>query len=59
MSMGFPLLINVSKGAKNRNRYNQVPHLSKDTNIFLNITGNPLIILYQIFKFEAPSCNSF
>ena len=32
MSMGFPLLINVSKGAKNRNRYNQVPHLSKDTN---------------------------
>ena len=22
----------VSKGAKNRNRYNQVPHLTKDTN---------------------------
>ena len=26
------LLSKVSKGAKNRNRYNQVPHLTQDTN---------------------------
>ena len=26
------LLIKVSNGAKNRNRYNQVPHLTQDTN---------------------------
>ena len=26
------LIIKVSKGAKIRNRYNQVPHLTKDTN---------------------------
>ena len=26
------LLLKVSKGAKIRNRYNQVPHLTKDTN---------------------------
>ena len=26
------LLIKVSKGAKIRNRYNQVPHLTQDTN---------------------------
>ena len=26
------LIIKVSKGAKIRNRYNQVPHLSQDTN---------------------------
>ena len=30
----FPLLksVQVSKGAKIRNRYNQVPHLTQDTN---------------------------
>ena len=26
-------LLKVSKGAKIRNRYNQVPHLTKDTNV--------------------------
>ena len=26
------LIIKVSKGAKIRNRYNQVPHLTQDTN---------------------------
>ena len=28
----FLLLIKISKGAKVRNRYNQVPHLTQDTN---------------------------
>ena len=27
-----PMLIKVSKGAKIRNQYNQVPHLTQDTN---------------------------
>ena len=26
------MMVNVSKGAKIRNRYNQVPHLTQDTN---------------------------
>ena len=30
--MTFPLLLKVIKGAKIRNRYNQVPHLTQDTN---------------------------
>ena len=34
------LLIKVSKGAKIRNRYNQVPHLTKDTNG--KVTNSPL-----------------
>ena len=29
---GFCAVIEVSKGAKIRNRYNQVPHLTQDTN---------------------------
>ena len=29
---GLQCLFKVSKGAKNRNRYNQVPHLTQDTN---------------------------
>ena len=28
----IPILVKVSKGAKIRNRYNQVPHLTQDTN---------------------------
>ena len=31
-SMIFPSVFKVSKGAKIRNRYNQVPHLTQDTN---------------------------
>ena len=30
--MGVSFLVNVSKGAKIRNRYNQVPHLTHATN---------------------------
>ena len=30
--MVFSFLFKVSKGAKVRNRYNQVPHLTQDTN---------------------------
>ena len=30
--MSINILIKVSKGAKIRNRYNQVPHLTQDTN---------------------------
>ena len=36
----------VSKGAKIRNRYNQVPHLTQDTNESL-ISGPKLVIPYE------------
>ena len=32
MSLGYTSISKVSKGAKIRNRYNQVPHLTQDTN---------------------------
>ena len=32
IGIGKSSVIEVSKGAKNRNRYNQVPHLTQDTN---------------------------
>ena len=32
LSFGAQTAFNVSKGAKIRNRYNQVPHLTQDTN---------------------------
>ena len=36
----FLLSIKISKGAKIRNRYNQVPHLTQDTNG--KVTNSPL-----------------
>ena len=32
LNFQYDLGVKVSKGAKNRNRYNQVPHLTQDTN---------------------------
>ena len=40
----------VSQGAKIRNRYNQVPHLTQDTN------GKPMSILSGVFLLVATSC---
>ena len=31
-NVNFDTMVKVSKGAKIRNRYNQVPHLTQDTN---------------------------
>ena len=36
----IPVLPKVSKGAKIRNRYNQVPHLTQDTSV--NLTNSQL-----------------
>ena len=42
----FTGFMKVSKGAKIRNRYNQVPHLTQDTNESL-ISGPKLVIPYE------------
>ena len=47
-------LLKVSKGAKIRNRYNQMPHLTQDTNVDL-LTCRP----GQLIVFAAPSASSF
>ena len=41
----FPENIQVSKGAKIRNRYNQVPHLTQDTNG--KVTNSQLDTTYE------------
>ena len=38
--MDIDFILKVSKGAKIRNRYNQVPHLTQDTNV--NVTNSQL-----------------
>ena len=47
----FFLLFKVSKGAKIRNRYNQVPHLTQDTNG--KVKFNFIVMLScMVFKFN-------
>ena len=56
----------VSKGAKIRNRYNQVPHLSQDTS-FLRYTGylnfingpNSRVLLLILVHVQLLSCLFF
>ena len=47
----------VSKGAKIRNRYNQVPHLTKDTNG--KVTNLKAVLLLWIFYVFVLSCVCF
>ena len=35
-------ILKVSNGAKIRNRYNQVPHLTQDTKVFLEVHGRDI-----------------
>ena len=48
-----------SKSAKGDNYEKNREIIIKKNNVFLFLTSNLLIILYQLTKFDAPSCYSF
>ena len=48
-----------SKSAKGDNYQKNREIIIKKNNVFLFLTSNLLIVLYQLTKFDAPSCYSF